>query len=71
MAEASQTRAMLEQLQDELARQVQKTADLETQMADVLQALAPAAEEAAPVAVNEPKSNGPIVGFPEVPGFKD
>lgn len=72
MAEAKETRAMLQQLQDELARQVQKTADLQIQMAGLQQAIAAPAEKAAAAAeASKPKSNAPIVGFPEAPGFKD
>lgn len=72
MAEAKETRAMLEQLQNELGRQIQKTAALAEQIADLQKTLAPPVEEAAAAAeAGKPKSNAPIVGFPEVPGFKD
>jgi chromosome segregation ATPase len=72
MAEAKETRAMLEQLQHQLAQQVQKTAALAEQIANLRQTLAPPVVQAAGSAEEDaPKSNAPIVGFPEVPGFKD
>jgi chromosome segregation ATPase len=72
MTEAKETRAMLEQLQGQLAGQIQKTAALAEQIADLRQTLAPPVEET-PAAAEEgkPKSDAPIVGFPESPGFKD
>jgi DNA repair ATPase RecN len=70
MAEAKETRAMLVQLQRQLAQQIQMTDKLGAQVADLQKKLAPPVIKAA-AEESEPKSNGPIVGFPEVPGFKD
>ncbi|MHC4855590.1 MAG: hypothetical protein ACYS72_04210 [Planctomycetota bacterium] len=72
LAEAKETRAMLEQLQSQLTKQIQKTAALAEQIADLQQTLAaPVEEAAAAVEESEPKPDAPIVGFPEAPGFKD
>lgn len=72
MAEAKETRAMLDQLQQRLAQQIQKTAALEEQIADLRQTLTPPVTQAAAAAEEDTaKSDAPIVGFPEVPGFKE
>jgi len=70
MAEAKETRAMLAQLKRQLSQQIQMTDELAAQVADLQKKFSPPVTEAA-AEESEPKSNAPIVGFPEVPGFKD
>jgi len=72
MAEANETRAMLAQLHSQLQQHIETVQELGIQVADLQEALAPPVEEApADVQESQPKSNAPVVGFPEVPGLKE
>ncbi|MHC4950755.1 MAG: hypothetical protein ACYTEU_07195 [Planctomycetota bacterium] len=72
MAETKQTRAMIEQLRNQLQQQIKKTAELQTQIENLQESLVPPTEEPVVAAEEEkPEPDSPVVGFPEAPGFED
>lgn len=71
IAEAEKTSPALEQLHRQLQEQIEKTDALGALVADLQNTLTPPVKEIAGTAEEDrPKSNEPVVGFPEVPGFK-